>query len=176
MPIHAVMNDKKTSRCRGTARVKFNFLYHLPSRRAFWDTEDYGSGPHSRWVASPPAAVLGEGGLQGRLRETQTISAAYRQKHCTGLSSRGCLTSSSCFKVLLGLIVCQMTCSVLQAAGFKNNSHSGLFPLLYSVYSGRSLIRRCDFLSLDLELYICFLHFPELFSASTGTVTKTHLH
>lgn len=72
MPIRAVMNDKKTSHCRGTARVKFNFLYHVLSRRAFWDTEDYGSSPHS-----PPAAVLGEGVCRGgseRLRPFQQLS------------------------------------------------------------------------------------------------------
>lgn len=121
---------EQTSHCGGTARVKLKFFYHLLSRRVFRETEDYGSGPPScRW-ASAPAAVL-EGVCSG-LRDAQTTSRAFRQEHCAGLSSRGCLTGSSHFKVLLGLIGCQMTRPVLQTARIQHNSHNSqtLFPLI----------------------------------------------
>lgn len=77
----------------------------------------------------------GEGGL----RRAQTISRAFRQKHCAGLSSRGCLTSSS------RLHQCTHQCYWESSAakwpvlscklpGFKDNSHFRL-SLLYSMHS-----------------------------------------
>lgn len=116
MLIHAVMNDKKTSHCRGTPSVKFKFLYHLLSRRIFKDTEDYGSILNPQYRASAPDTVLCWG--------LQTMARDFRQNHCTGLSSRGCLTSSSRLRVPLGLMGCQMTCPMLQAAKIKEQ-----FPL-----------------------------------------------
>lgn len=95
------------------------------------------------------------------LRQIQTISRAFRQKHCPGLSSRGCLTSSSRLRVQLGLIVCQMTCQAVRIKGlFPLQS---LLPLWYSVYC--SVIKCCDLrprglLSFSFYSNICFLIFP----------------
>lgn len=106
MLIHTVVNDKKDLPLqRDRLRVKFKFS----GGRVLCETADYGSDPHSWcWASTPAPAVLGKASAKG-LRETQTTSGAFRQKHCASFSSRGCLTGSSHFKVLLGLIGCQAT-------------------------------------------------------------------
>ena len=64
-------------------------------------------------AAGPQRQTLCRG---GGLQRAQSISRAFRQRHCNGLSSRGCLTSSSRSEVLQGFTGCQMTCPELQAA------------------------------------------------------------
>lgn len=60
MLMNTVMNDKKTSHCRGIVWVKFKFLYHLLSRSIFREIQDYGPSPNSHCWASPLAAELGK--------------------------------------------------------------------------------------------------------------------
>lgn len=141
MLINTDMNDKKTSYCRGTMWVKFKFLYHLLSRNVFWET--YGSSPNSCCMTS---CCAGEGICRG-LRETQTISRAFRQEHCAGLSSRGCLAGSSRLRGLLGFISCQMTCPVLQAARMKRTISTAdiLNSAIFTVF-------KCCDLPLSLNL------------------------
>lgn len=109
-------------------------------------------------TTSPCSA--GEGVCRG-FRETQTISRAFRQKHCAGLSSRGCLTSSSSFKVLLGLICCQMTCCAAGCRDVRTIPTSDCFSsVIFSVF----------LLFQDQVLY--FFADPFL-STSSPTVSRT---
>lgn len=87
------------------------------------------AGPHQR---SPQCWG---GGVCRGFRETQAVSRAFRQKHCAGLSSRGCLTSSSSFTVLLGLIRCQMTCCAAGCQHVRTIPTSDCFSsVIFSVF------------------------------------------
>lgn len=160
MLINTVMNDKKTSYCRGTVWVKFKFLYHLLSRNVFWET--------GLWIQSQlmllgfmTSCCAGEGICRG-LRETQTISRAFRQEHCAGLSSRGCLAGSSRLRGLRGFISCQMTCPVLP--GWKGPFLRQTFLTLpYSVCSGCSVFKCCVLPLFSQPLFLhLFLTFPKV--------------
>lgn len=130
--IHTVLNDKKTSHCRGTAcQSSSKFLHHLLQK-----SPERGRG---LWVQSTQPTVL----LGGTTRVQRDPGHFRSCQHRASSSSRGRFTSSSCFNVLLGVPGFQRPALCYRLPGWKDSPTSAVidFTQLYELLLEEETIR-----------------------------------
>ncbi len=159
------------------SQVKF-FLYHLLSRRVFWETEDYGSSPHSCCWALPPATVLGKGSAEGSDHfkgfQTEALRWFIQQGVFNHLIM---LTSATGTHRLPDDLSCAAGCQDLRTIPTSDSLcyiPCAVFRLFCDqVLWSTSLLTR---LSQPLLLYLFLSFFPELLSTIHKESSWTYLH